>query len=202
MSSTPARAIETGPKSNQTRNALIASARARFAEHGYAATSVTKVASDASVTKGALYHHFATKEGLFTAVLEDVEAELQIRSRQAAHGVRSPLGRLESGFEAYLDAVLDPEIGRIALIDGPAVVGAAEYQRIVRRFAHDDVVFVLGVGRPDITAEHLDVLASMLLGGLTSAAQVIVSSDTPKDARTEAGAAVQLLLEGLIPESD
>src|SRR5271170_4316010 len=53
-----------------TYEALLDSASACFFESGFAATSLDQVAQRARVTKGAIYHHFASKRDLFTAVLE------------------------------------------------------------------------------------------------------------------------------------
>ncbi len=53
-----------------TRARLIDAAIARFAEQGPSA-SFEVVAADAGVTKGALYHHFGSKEGLVEAVYKE-----------------------------------------------------------------------------------------------------------------------------------
>lgn len=53
-----------------TRARLIDAAIERFAEHGLRA-SFEAVAADVGVTKGALYHHFGSKEGLVEAVYKD-----------------------------------------------------------------------------------------------------------------------------------
>jgi TetR/AcrR family transcriptional regulator, cholesterol catabolism regulator len=47
-----------------TRRAILDSALALFEAHGFHATSVQAVADEADVTKGAFYHHFASKEEL------------------------------------------------------------------------------------------------------------------------------------------
>ncbi len=54
---------------------------------------------------------------------------------------------------------------------------------------------------PDVEAEALDMLASILLGGLTNAAQVIVSSRTPQDTRGQAESAIELLLGRLLSDT-
>ena len=55
-----------------TRAALLAVARRHFAETGYARTEVGRIAAEAGVTTGALYHHFGSKKGLFKAVAEQL----------------------------------------------------------------------------------------------------------------------------------
>src|SRR2546423_2284256 len=66
-----------------TRRAIVAAARRRFGHAGYAATSVDDIAADARVTKGAVYHHFGSKDRLFRAVYDDVESEVQALTAQA-----------------------------------------------------------------------------------------------------------------------
>ena len=56
-----------------TRAVLIDAARALFAEQGFANVSTQAIAAAAGVTRGALYHQFADKTALFTAVYEEVE---------------------------------------------------------------------------------------------------------------------------------
>lgn len=54
----------------QTRGRLIEAATNRFAAEGLGA-SFDAIAADAGVTKGALYHHFGSKEGLIEAVYRE-----------------------------------------------------------------------------------------------------------------------------------
>src|SRR3954463_3601671 len=49
------------------RDELLDTAIERFAEHG-PGTSFDAIAADVGVTKGALYHHFGSKDGLVEAV--------------------------------------------------------------------------------------------------------------------------------------
>ena len=52
-----------------TREAILAVARRRFGTRGYDATSLRSIASEAHVDPALLIHYFATKEGLFVAVM-------------------------------------------------------------------------------------------------------------------------------------
>lgn len=58
----------------ETKEKLIASAKAEFMENGYMKASLRKICSDAGVTTGALYFFFEDKEDLFASI---VEAPLQ-----------------------------------------------------------------------------------------------------------------------------
>src|SRR5262249_19700969 len=59
-------------KGQATRQRLITAGRVQFGTRGFEATSIETVLKQARITRGALYHHFATKEALFDAVLEQV----------------------------------------------------------------------------------------------------------------------------------
>src|SRR3954471_23270279 len=73
-----------------TREQLVAIARRLFAERGYEGASVEAVLSESGVSRGALYHHFESKEALFEAALEAVERDIAIETAAAARGVHDP----------------------------------------------------------------------------------------------------------------
>ena len=107
-----------------TQGMILDSARRLFADQGCEATSIDDIAVAAGVAKGAVYHHFASKEALFAEVLEGVQAELA--SAQPPPGFRSPgdpVQLIELGVLHYLLAACEPPARRILLIDGPVVIG-------------------------------------------------------------------------------
>jgi len=58
-------------RSEETRTRILDAAIKHFAIHGYNATSVDEICTEAGVSKGAFYHHFPTKQAIFLALLED-----------------------------------------------------------------------------------------------------------------------------------
>lgn len=109
-----------------TRRQLLAAARALFAEKGYAETSTPDIVKAAGVTRGALYHHFADKQALFAAVVEEEHALLALTIHQAAEASDEepgPIKALIRGGEGFLDAMQDAGRRRILIIDAPAVLG-------------------------------------------------------------------------------
>lgn len=112
-------------RSEETQAKLIAAARALFVEKGYAETGTPEIVKAASVTRGALYHHYADKADLFRAVLrrEAASVAAEIESR-AIEGDAPPIDGLTKGAAAYFEAMRAPGRVRLLLIDGPAVLGA------------------------------------------------------------------------------
>jgi AcrR family transcriptional regulator len=71
----------------ETRARLLAAARWTFARHGYHATSLARVSEKAGCTKGAVYDHFGSKEGLFLALLDQ---QFATRIKQAQQSDSQP----------------------------------------------------------------------------------------------------------------
>src|SRR5687767_8678544 len=90
-----------------TRQALLDSATAMFADRGYARTSLDEIAVGARVTKGALYGHFASKQALFRQVLEDLEAGTTQEVQRAIEGSATPWEAALAGLDAFLTACCD-----------------------------------------------------------------------------------------------
>lgn len=107
----------------ENRAKLLAAGRRAFAKMGYAAASMDELTAEVGLTRGALYHNFGDKRGLLAAVVNEIDAEMAARAQQVA--ARSPdawEGLLAEGV-AYIGMALDPEVQRIVLRDGPAVLG-------------------------------------------------------------------------------
>ena len=55
----------------ETRKLILDAAYQVFAEKGYGQATIDDIIGACGISKGALYHHFASKEELFKALLED-----------------------------------------------------------------------------------------------------------------------------------
>jgi AcrR family transcriptional regulator len=183
----------------ETRAKLIAAGRKAFAERGYTDANMDDFTADAGLTRGALYHHFGGKPGLLAAVIEQIDREmsarLQATSRRAAtrwHGF------LDENI-GYIEMALEPEIQRIVLRDGPAVLGDPSTwpsaNACVRSITTTlEALQAEGVVAADIDAE---ATARLITGATTYAAQWIASSDDPEATSRRAIPAVRQMLEGL-----
>lgn len=58
-------------RGEETRRRIMDAAQECFAQQGYDATGVAAICRRAGVTKGAFYHHFASKQSLFLEMLDE-----------------------------------------------------------------------------------------------------------------------------------
>jgi AcrR family transcriptional regulator len=188
-------------RSAATRGALVAAGRRLFAERGYAAVGTPEVAAAAGVTRGALYHQFADKSDLFLAVYEQVEEDVTRRIGEivAAAGARDPLAALTTGAEAFLDAVADPEVHRIALLEAPAVLGWDTWRAVGLKhgLGLTEAILRAAMDAGRITEQPTRPLAHVLLGALDEAALYVARAEDPAVAREEMRAALTGILRGL-----
>jgi AcrR family transcriptional regulator len=190
-------------RSEATRKALVDVARRLFAKRGYADVGTEEIVRRAGVTRGALYHHFSGKEDLLHAVAEQVEEEVTRKSAEAALAHEDPWEQQRAGWEAFLDACLDPAVQRIILLDAPAVLGPKAWREIASKYGLALVQFGLQslMEAGLIEEQPVDPLAHLVIGALSEAAVVIANAEDTEAARAEMGAAVERLMVGLRTDS-
>ena len=187
-------------RSQSTRQALIAVARALFAERGYASVSAEEIVAAAGLTRGALGHHFGDKQGLFMAVFEQVEGEVTERILSGLGEVDDAWSGLVRGFACFLDACEDQEVVQIALTDAPAVLGWANWRAIEAEHGLGLVVAGLEQAMAEglVARQPVDVLARLLLSAAIEAALLVEQvSDRAAD-RTAMRAAAERALLALV----
>jgi AcrR family transcriptional regulator len=120
--------------SEATRAAIIATARKHFARNGYSDTEIGRIAADARVTTGAVYHHFSGKRDIFQAVAEQLEVD--ILKTASAVGGSDPWLRIQAGFEKLIDLCASPDVQRITFVEAPQVIGPDAWRAIELRYAY------------------------------------------------------------------
>jgi AcrR family transcriptional regulator len=190
-------------RTSATRRALLDAARVQFAEKGFTGTGREQVAAAAGVTRGALYHHFGTKEGLFRAVVEELEAGLAEQVATAAMAGADPVDELRRGCLAFLDACLEPAVRRIVLLEAPVVLGWDAWREIDARYGLALVRSGLAgaLDQVGLAPAAVDPLAHLLLGALNEAALLVATADDPAGARERVGETVTLVLDRLLGPS-
>jgi len=191
------RSANVAERAEATRAALVASARRLFVEKGYFDTGTEEIVRDAAVTRGALYHHFTDKKALFLAVFEAVETDLM--SAAGARVAGDAFGRLSAGLLGFLDASLTPEVQRVLLIDGPAVLGWQEWRALEAQYGLGAIRQLLSdaIAEGTISPQPVDPLANILLAAVDEAALYIANNENPRVARDTAAVSMNTVLGGL-----
>jgi AcrR family transcriptional regulator len=184
----------------QTRAALVTAGRLLFGTKGFAATSVEDIARAARVTTGALYHHFPTKAAVFEAVFEQMHAEMLVASAEASAAADGALEQMAADLGVFLDRVLEPEVQRILVTDGPAVLGLARFIELDERYAFEAAVEVLEAANAAglLAVEDPPTLMRLLFGAVTRAGLLIASSPDPKATRDAVGATFRQMISGFL----
>jgi len=107
----------------KTTRSLIEIARKHFTKHGYHTVSLETIAEESNVTRGAVYHHFKSKKGLFIAVLESVQKDVAAQIKREASKQDDPWQQLIWGCLGFVKGANAKENRRILLVDAPAVLG-------------------------------------------------------------------------------
>lgn len=162
-------------RSQAMRDALIAAGRRLFIEKGYAETSTPEIVAAANVTRGALYHHFEDKAALFRALIVSESEKVADEVNSATQDCTDAVQALDTGTDAYLDAMTVPGRTRLLLIDGPAVLGREAMDAIDRETAGGTIVVGLSaaLGRP--VDARMEVQGRLLSAAFERAALDIAS---------------------------
>ncbi len=190
------RRIET---MEENRAKLIAAARRAFAEKGFAAASMDELTAEAGLTRGALYHNFGDKKGLFAAVVAQVDGEMADRARQVAAATQGLWEGLLAEGAAYIEMALDPEVQRIVLLDGPAFLGDPSRwpsQNACLEMTKQAVAGLVSDGI--LKPVDVEAAARLLSGAALNAALWVAASDEPRAALPRAVEAFRLMAEGLL----
>lgn len=184
-------------RTTATRGALIAAGRALFTERSYAEVSAEEIVAAAGVTRGALYHHFEDKKGLFAAVFEAIEEETIAQLAAGREG--GALDRIRDGTKKWLDLCREPEVHRIALIEAPAVLGWERWRAIGDRYSLALVEHLLSsaIAAGEIPPQPVPPLAHILLGMVREGALFLATAADPAQAQRDVGRVVDHLLLGL-----
>ena len=183
-----------------SEDAAVEAAMRVFWDKGYEGTSIEDLLRELGMSRGALYHHFDSKEAVFEAVLHEIEAEVAQATVAASRGARDPASALRAGCEAFLDLVRTPRIRQIVLIDAPAALGWKKWREIEAEHGLGLLKAALtraaeaGRLRPD----QVEMFAHMLLAALIEIALMIARSENSKAAVQHGHKALAKLIDTLL----
>lgn len=194
-------AKRTAEQAAETREAILAAARVLFAEAGYAGTSIQAIVAEAGVTKGALFHHFGSKEDLFVDVWRQLQIEMDAEAREKAIASRSrtdPYAAFLAGCRVYLDWCLRPDYQRIVLVDGPSVLGMERWHKLDFELGNENMThgtqFLAKQGHFPL---ELALPAGIMLQSALNGVGFALSAQQPEITTDQAFATFERLLRGL-----
>jgi AcrR family transcriptional regulator len=182
-----------------TTEAILTSARRLFGTQGFAATTMDEIAAGARIAKGAVYHHFKTKEAVFEAVFDLVSRDLVVEIDGAARAEKDVLAAMVAGTQHYFAATAKGPTGQIILRDGPAVLGWERWREIDAQHFGGKMPRALSMAMEAglIAKQPVEPLARLLLGAVTEAAVACAGRTDIARAGAEYARAFKSLVEAL-----
>ncbi|WP_237761642.1 TetR/AcrR family transcriptional regulator [Mycobacterium kyorinense] len=170
-----------------------------FAERDYAGLSAEELVRTAGLTRGALYHHFDGKRGLFEAVFEQLENKAAQRIRAAVDSASEPFERAERGVAEFLSVCAEDAYRHVVLVQGPIALGWQRWRELDQRHLGG---LVLDAVRALLDAKLIqphpaELTASAFYGALTELSLTIAEADDPENARIQAASLLRALFGGL-----
>ncbi len=184
---------EHGVEYADTKTRILDAAERVFAEQGYANTSLDHVATAASLTKGAVYWHFASKSDLFLSLLEknvfDHVRMLPEKIKAIASASQGPESAVENWLTQELERLTaDKRQSQLffEFVSSSRDEAIEEKMRDFRRRAFATALPMIeqlqinGLLRRDVPAQTLGLMVHALFDGLTVAWMVDPEEVQPK----------------------
>lgn len=186
-------------ETERTIQSLMEIARRHFTAYGYANVVLEDVAKEAGLTRGALYHHFNNKKGLFLAVFEAVQKEIGEYVEAAAANNNDSWQQLMNGCQAFLEGAVESHNQRILLIDGPAVLGWDTFRKMDEKYSMNSLREQLQLMQEQnlIKPNSVEAITHCLSGAMNEAVLWIADHLDQKEKIEEVMIVLQHLLEGL-----
>ncbi|MCG9886119.1 MAG: TetR/AcrR family transcriptional regulator [Cyanobacteria bacterium] len=182
-------------QTRRTRRAILDRARYLFATKGYAATGTEEIISELGITRGALYHQFNDKLGVFKAVIVEAYGEITDYIQAKVEPLDTNWQRLVVGCQAFLEVAHQDELRRLVFIEAPAVLAADDLTEIDQYgFALLHEAIQVAVAEGDLCTINAEGFAHLVNGSLNDLAAWVAQSNDPNQLET-AKALVAILLE-------
>jgi AcrR family transcriptional regulator len=190
------------------RNAILDAAEAVFAERGFHGARIQDIAERARIAVGTVYNHFADKDEVLSALLEERTEGLLAQVRAGAAGARAA----PRGFRARLEASVTGMLAYVeqhraffaianehGLFAGAVAPSARSSARSVERMETFRAVFRAiveeGIASGDLEPLDADAL-SRFLGGTMRAFVLSSLAESGRDVREQAAMTIELFLHG------
>ncbi len=178
----------------RTRRVILDRARHLFATKGYAATGTEEIISELGITRGALYHQFNDKLGVFKAVIAEAYGEITDYIRTQIQPLDDNWEQLVVGCQAFLEIAQQEELRRLVFVEAPAVLAAetlAEFDQYGFGLLHEAIQIAVNEGK--LSTIDAEGFAHLVNGSLNELAAWVAQSNDPKRLKT-----AQQLVETLL----
>lgn len=178
----------------RTRRAILDRARHLFATKGYAATGTEEIISELGITRGALYHQFNDKLGVFKAVVAEAYDEMIDYINAKVKPLDDPWEQLVIGCQAFLEIAQQEERRRLVFIEAPAVLAAdtlVEFDQYGFGLLQESIQKVINEGK--LNTIDAEGFAHLVNGSLNELASWVAQSNDPERLKT-----AQQLVETLL----
>ena len=174
-------------------------ARRLFAKKGYHATGTHEIVDEAKITRGALCHHFPRKEDLFLAVFQEVRREWIGDATKETHEAENKWERLRRHMRSFLRSAMTPDVHRIVMIDGPAVLGWKAWREIQALDGLSVITEAIqdGIASRTIRPQAPEPLAYLIIALIEESALMVAYAENPREAVMRAEYALDTLLSNM-----
>lgn len=165
----------------RTRRAILVRARHLFATKGYAATGTEEIISELGITRGALYHQFNDKLGVFKAVIAEAYGEITGYIRSKIQPLDNNWEQLVIGCQAFLEIAQQEEFRRLVFIEAPAVLAAdtlVEFDQYGFGLLYEAIQIAVKEGK--LNTIDVEGFAHLVNGSLNELAAWVAQSNDPK----------------------
>ncbi|HJL18838.1 MAG TPA: TetR family transcriptional regulator [Sandaracinaceae bacterium LLY-WYZ-13_1] len=174
---------------DRTRRTILRVALSLFREHGYAKTTMRRIAREAGLSLGAAYHHFDGKQAIVLSYYEQQQAAHEAAAREAMAGARDLRDRLGLALHCGLDVrATDRALMREL---APLVVGPEErtsaFSETTRALRERSIALWREVvDDPTVPDDLRDVLALSLWALQMGVLLYFAHDESPRQRRTRA----------------
>ncbi|EPL6454976.1 MULTISPECIES: TetR/AcrR family transcriptional regulator [Providencia] len=189
-------ARRTQAQMEETRELLLTTAREHFSRLGFAATSMDEIAASVDLTRGALYHHFGDKKGLFTAVVEQIDNEMNGRLQKISTNSTNLWNNFRLRCHAYLEMALEPDYQQIILRDAKSVVAEDLAKSNLKCTEQVDILLQELMSKQIIGNVNTRALAFLINGGLAESAYWISQANS-QERLQQSIQAIDKIIDGL-----
>lgn len=155
--------------------------------------------ASASVTKGALYHHYSGKQALFEAVFESTEEAAVQQITSDMRKVKDPWERAIVAVRSFLEVCREPRFRRIVMQEGPVALGFERFREADERNTYGLVRGIVEkVLRPyPVPASIVDTFTRVFYGAMTAAGMSVATAEDPDRTAQEVETVLGIVLSGL-----